>query len=292
MYSIIISYIYKTFQIQFKLPFLSIGTIGTALAMLISFRFKISYDRWVESNRLWILIESKSQLFISRIFNFCHLVDTDKKNITNFIDEQSKLLNYLLKSAALNLQNYQQSPLSGSLKKEEIEEFNLNLPERFKLNDKKDINASPFFIRSIQQSILHFYTVNNIQSRYTINLMNHITELQEHIYSCYQLRIILFPLRYEFFFHFLMYIFNLTLPWCLGSDLGNLVPLASIANVCIFFTLEELSKRTETPFGRRKYDVPALEAITRIEKSFEEAKEHFNDSFKSNNLVEKQPSIT
>ena len=48
MYSIIISYIYKTFQIQFKLPFLSIGTIGTALAMLISFSVKISYDRWVE----------------------------------------------------------------------------------------------------------------------------------------------------------------------------------------------------------------------------------------------------
>lgn len=78
IFSILI-YFFKLYVINLDIP-LSIGTfLGTAIALLLSFKLSQSYDRWWEARKIWGAIVNDSRTLVIQIKQFCK--ESDNSNV-------------------------------------------------------------------------------------------------------------------------------------------------------------------------------------------------------------------
>ncbi len=69
VFSVLI-YFFKLYVINLDIP-LSIGTfLGTAIALLLSFKLSQSYDRWWEARKIWGAIVNDSRTLVMQLKQF------------------------------------------------------------------------------------------------------------------------------------------------------------------------------------------------------------------------------
>ena len=65
-------YFFSKYLIDLNIP-ISIGTfLGTAIALLLSFKLSQSYDRWWEARKIWGSIVNDSRTFVIQLKTFLY----------------------------------------------------------------------------------------------------------------------------------------------------------------------------------------------------------------------------
>ena len=59
------------------IPFSIVGFLGTAIALLLSFKLSQSYDRWWEARKIWGAIVNDSRSFVVQLKNFTETSDPE-----------------------------------------------------------------------------------------------------------------------------------------------------------------------------------------------------------------------
>jgi putative membrane protein len=268
-----------------SIPFLPVGTIGTAVAFYVGFKNNSSYERLWEARKIW-----------GSITNLCR---TWAMQVTSLKNEK------LSKEALFDLHKdliYRQIAWCQSLRiqlRRNTDRLTGMTPPEVELVKRKQ-NTNDF--ASEIQSYLSHYLKNNeqLEVESKTNIANEILRLQtakvfdlkydrtlneweqylliETVRNCVDQqgaaeRIKTFPLprQYASFSSVFVWIFMLMLPFSLVSEFDKLGPASwlaipfSVLISWIFLTMEQVGDTSEDPFENGINDVP----ITAISRNIE-----------------------
>lgn len=229
--------------------FTSVGTSATAIVMIQSFRFRISYERWREADVLWRTIKTESLSFFNLVSYHLELGSESKPGNALL----SELKEYLLSFA------------------KELHDLTITHP---RLAIKQDRDPSELASDRGLYQILHlkiFQILNDSfkhkalpveQARYFNLPISNLLLCAENLVRIRSTRT---PRYYRNFSVFLIYFLSLVAPYLLVASLeAMMIPLVLI-NASIFLMLDQMSDRGEMPFGQRKSDVPSLQIFRDLE---------------------------
>ena len=92
LYSSLTVVLHKNFNIvEHTLPFTVLGVIGTTLVMFLSFRFRISYDRWWEARTLWEQFTDYSRNYVKQVTNYVGFLNNKELSEIE-LEEKRKIL--------------------------------------------------------------------------------------------------------------------------------------------------------------------------------------------------------
>lgn len=246
--------------------FTSVGTSATAIVMIQSFRFRISYERWREADTLWrtIKIESMSFFILTSYHLGTQSGPKQRKEVLNQLKE------YLLTFA------------------KDLHDLTITHP-RLAINSERSPSA-PFRDEGLYQ-ILHLNASQTLfdcfkhkilpveQARY-FNL--HTGNLLLCAENLIRIRSTRTPRYFSNFSVFLIYFLSFVAPYLLVASLeAMMIPLVLI-NASIFLMLDQMSDRGEIPFGQRKSDVPSLQIIRDLEIQLNAHLEALDEPLKRN----------
>lgn len=246
-------------DITLPLPFVALSTIGTALAMLTAFRFRLAYDKWMDAHAIWQLIQSKLRHIVRGLGTF-----VKPNGMTAQIPYEDRLNETLtmliafpfsLHYALIYRKNYFEL---GAIGEKELVHLKTFFPEKYheKLNQSSYLplcvlNILSENIYALKQSKL---LMNDEMSQ----IYGFFTQLEETVGVCERMKATSLPKRYRYLFDFLNYFFTLGIPWCLAEIVGLWSVFFTLLNSMLFSTLEEIGRRTEIPFGNRRQDIRTL----------------------------------
>ncbi|MBT8181844.1 MAG: hypothetical protein KJO53_09670 [Eudoraea sp.] len=247
VFSILI-YFFKLYIVNLDIP-LSIGTfLGTAIALLLSFKLSQSYDRWWEARKIWGAIVNDSRTLVIQIKQFCKEPD-----------------NSYVKTMA-----YRQIAwcyaLGQHLRKQDVRsklEHYISEDELLALKEKNHIPLTllDYHGRNVR-SLHNENSLNNFQQ---IQIDSTILKLTASMGMAERIKNTVFPRTYRNVLHFFIYIFLLLLSLALENVYGFLeIPLLVLISIP-FFMLEKIAFVIQDPFENKPTDT----AMTSISRTIE-----------------------
>ncbi len=258
LYSTTITILYKFYHIKYhSLPFMVLGVIGTTLVMFLSFRFRISYDRWWEARSLWEQLTDYSRNYVKQLTNYIGFFNKD--DLASEFEEKKKTMIKIhlgfMYAVNFHLTDYSKKKDIFQFSEKDFKEIEVFFPKKH----LKDIRESPHIPLSILQissaSIGDLWKKNFINEAQFVLMETTLGRFYEILGGLEKIRWTPIPHYYNLFIEILILVFNFVLPLTLVKDVGYLTIPFSVFYYLLFSTLHSLDLRTEMPFGNRVFDV-------------------------------------
>jgi len=247
VFSILI-YFFKLYVINLGIP-ISIGAfLGTAIALLLSFKLSQSYDRWWEARKIWGAIVNDSRTLVIEIKQFCK--ESDNSTIRAMANRQIAwcyaLGRHLRKLDILdNLEDF--------ISKDEI----------YSLRQKTHIPLA--LLDDHGQNVRNLHKEKSLNDFQQIQLDSTISRLTASMGMAERIKNTIFPRTYRNVLHFFIYIFLLLLSLALENVYGFLeIPVLILISIP-FFMLEKIAFVIQDPFENKPTDT----AMTSIARAIE-----------------------
>ncbi|MDO3694769.1 bestrophin family ion channel [Wenyingzhuangia sp. chi5] len=247
------TYTFSLYSPDLNIP-VSIGTfLGTAIALLLSFKINQSYERWWEARIIWGAIVNDSRSLVIQLKNF----STEKDH--HLIKKIA--LRQIAWAHSLGQRLREQNPLSKINQYISSDDFNV----------AKEYTNAPLCLINLQSkdiNTLHQQQkINNFQQ---IQLDSTVQNLCASMGKAERIKNTAFPKTYRITLHFSIYIFLITL----SLSLTNLHSIAEIPLLIIislpFFLLEKIAQSLQDPFENRPTDTSVTSIAITIETDLKE----------------------
>lgn len=241
-------YFVSEYVIDIGVP-LSIGVfLGSAIALLLSFKLSQSYDRWWEARKIWGAIVNDSRSLIIQLKNFTS--NQDKPVIQKIGNRQIGWC------YALSCSLRKQDPLKHS------SPFITDLDLK-KLKQHKNIPLA--IIDQHSEDIANLHKNGTINDYQQIQLDDTLVRLCESMGKAERIKNTFFPKTYRLTLHVFIYIF-LTLLSLSLTELHNFVEIPIEVIISIpFFLLEKIATQIQDPFENKPTDTPMTSISETIE---------------------------
>ncbi len=246
-------YFSSDYLINLNIP-ISVGAfLGTAIALLLSFKLSQSYDRWWEARKIWGSIVNDSRTLVMQLHSF-----TNKENRT-VTDRMAYRQIAWCYSLSQNLRNENAS--------ENINEF-IGQQE---LNAISNQNNTPLALLANQSqdlAILHNDAlVNDFQQ---IQIDNTLVQLCASMGKAERIKNTPFPKPYRLTLHLFIFIFLITLSVSL-TEMPSLAEIPFLIFISIpFFLMEKIAFNIQDPFENKPMDIPMTNISRTIEINIKE----------------------
>ncbi|HET7003026.1 MAG TPA: bestrophin family ion channel [Puia sp.] len=252
-YTLIIALIasFATYQFDLGIPNMPINVpafLGTAIAVIISFKLSQSYDRWWEARKIWGTIVNESRTFTLQLQSFIpHGNDQVVRQLAfrhiawcfclgqslRGLDPLENLGKYISEDDINKISTNNNKPLA-------LLQLNSLQIAELKNNGKMDI----FSQVHINTTLINFTTAMGMAER---------------------IKSTIFPVPYRVFLHLMIYLFVITL----SISLGVVKPVYEIPLLVIissgFFVLEKTATLLQDPFENKPTDTAMTTIATNIE---------------------------
>lgn len=228
--------------------------LGTSISLILAFRINQSYDRWWEARKVWGAIVNDSRSFIIQLQGF--ITENEEENEGGYsflrkiahrqiawcyslgqalrsLDPLANIAPYLSEADHSYIQGHTNKPLAL---------LALHMDDIKILHQKKLIN-------DYQQ----------------VQLDNTLVRLCDSMGKAERINNTVFPVTYQLFVHFFIYLFLIILSLALVESIGMFeIPiLTAIAST--FFLLEKTAKHLQDPFRNKPTDT----SVTAIARTIE-----------------------
>ncbi len=241
-------YFFKLYVINIDIP-LGIGTfLGTAIALLLSFKLSHSYDRWWEARKIWGAIVNDSRTIVIQLKQF--IQDPD---------------NIIVKTMAYRQIGWCYS-LGQHLRKLDplcdLEDF-ISADEMTLISQKNHVPMT--LLDNHGQNIKTLYTTKSINDFQQIQLDSTLMRLTASMGMAERIKNTVFPRTYRNVLHLFIYIFLILLSLALEDVYGVLeIPILILISIP-FLMLEKIAFVIQDPFENIATDTP----VTNIAKAIE-----------------------
>jgi putative membrane protein len=247
VFSIII-YFFKLYVVNLDIP-LGIGTfLGTAIALLLSFKLSQSYDRWWEARKIWGAIVNDSRTLVIQLKQF--IKEPDSSIVKTMAYRQ------IAWCYALG-QHLRKQDVLGKL-----EDF-ISKDEIISIKLKKHVPLT--LLDHHGQNVRNLHKEKSLNDFQQIQLDTTILKLTASMGMAERIKNTVFPRTYRNVLHFFIYIFLLLLSLALEDVYGFLeIPLLIFISIP-FFMLEKIAFVIQDPFE----NFPTDTAMTSISRNIE-----------------------
>ena len=261
------------------IPFLPVGTIGTAVAFYIGFKNNQAYDRLWEARRLWGGITNASRNLATMMIA---IVD-DKTFVSDFLHRHIGYVNIL------RLQLRRTIPWATSKgdlhktfigEKKELEEFDEGLRAILTKNNKMQYyevirnrqNVANMLLKTQIEALTKLKREKKIDDFEHSDLVKMINELFNLQGGCERIKSTPLFRQYSIFSRVFVLIFIFLLPFALLKDLSILaswsvwltIPFTLLIS-WVFYTMEQIGEYSENPFDNAVNDTPLSTICRNIE---------------------------
>ncbi|WP_299452448.1 bestrophin family protein [uncultured Microscilla sp.] len=248
---------------QIAIPFLPLGTLGTAVAILLGFRNNSAYDRFWEARKIWGGIVNTSRSFARQVTTFVTTQFTQGDITEENAETLQKELVYrhLAWLNALRLHLRREDLLNETcwyelihfISEEELKEINLKQNKPTQLNQLQGERLQ--YARSVG-------LIDDFRHMELDRSLNVMYDLQG---KCERIKNTPLPRQYAFFTKVFVWIFVCLLPFGFVDILHWMtIPLAVLVS-WIFTVLEQVGHYTEDPFSNGINDIPMTSMCRTIE---------------------------
>ena len=266
------------------IPFLPVGTIGTAVAFYVGFKNNQAYDRLWEARKLWGGFTNTSRNFSAQLIA---LVE-DKTVVKELLYRHIAYLN------VLRLQLRKTIPWATSKdnlhqtfrgERAELEEFDQGLKKILEENNKGEYYETLRVKNNVASGILKLQIMDltrlkrekKIDEYEHSDLVRHVNEFFNLQGGCERLKTTPLFRQYSIFSRVFVVLFIYLLPFGLLKDLNNLaewgvwltIPFSMLIS-WVFFTMEQIGEFSENPFDNSVNDTPIAAICRNIEIDIKE----------------------
>lgn len=241
-------YFSSEYLIDLNIP-ISIGAfLGTAIALLLSFKLSHSYDRWWEARKIWGSIVNDSRTLVIQLKGF---IEKGNKELIDRMAFRQIAWCYSL-SQSLRSENASKN----------IDEF-ISIQELKSIKKQNNIPLALLNKQSKDLSILHQKKlVNDYQQ---IQIDNTLVRLCSSMGKAERIKYTAFPKTYRLTLHLFIYIFLIVLSFAL-TEMHSLIEIPFMVFISIpFFLLEKIAFNIQDPFENKPTDT----AMTSISRTIE-----------------------
>lgn len=259
--SSLVCYLYyvKGFR-SLALPLVPIGTLGTAIAILLGFRNNSAYDRFWEARKIWGGVVNYSRTFARQITTLTTLREAkgmvspeelkafQKEMVYRHLAWVNGLRLHLRKEDLTNPSCWWE--LADFLPPGELRKINKAKNKPTQLVQNQGIRLNDAFEMGLIDNFRH------------MQLDSTLTELYNLQGRCERIKNTPLPRQYAFFTFLFTWIFMLLVPFSFVKDLGWMSIPLTVLITWIFQTVESVGHYTENPFDNVINDVP-MTALSR-----------------------------
>jgi len=269
------------------IPFLPVGTIGTAVALYVGFKNNSAYDRLWEARRIWGSITNASRMWAAMVMD-CVGSRVDEDPI--FIHSKKKELIYrhlawinmlrlqlrktpvfseksYLSSAQLEIIRNTHGDHNYEQQAEEVLRRFLGAEDR--KETEKRANPAAWLLRQQDRTLMDLKNAGWLDEYEYSDMARIVKELFEYQGGSERIKSFPFPRQYANFSVIFVYIFIFLLPLAMVHELGKSAEIASwlAIPICVliawvFNVMEQIGDASENPFDMGINDIP-LHAICR-----------------------------
>lgn len=218
---------------------------GITLAIFLSFRNNVAYQRFWEARTLWgqLLISSRN-LTRQLVSFFPQLTKEERQAITNkIIAFGYGLRNKLRDNAPLQ-------DLEPYLTKQEYQEL------------EKSPNIPNNLLSKLGMEFAHICQKTNTNAVLLSSVDRELSHLSGVLSGCEKIKNTPLPFPYILLLHRTVHIYCFVLPFCLVDSIGWSTPFAVCFLAYTFFGLDALGDQISDPFDAQQNDLP-LDAMSR-----------------------------
>ena len=283
--SLVAVLLYKYMGFTFvAVPFLPIGTIGTAVAFYIGFKNNQAYDRLWEARRLWGGLTNTSRNFATQLI----AIVEDKAVVKELLYRHIAYLNVLrlqLRKTVVWATSKDNLHQTFRGERAELEEFDEGFRKILQENNKMHYYESLKGKNNIASGILKAQIIDltrlkrekKIDDFEHSDLVRHVNELFNLQGGCERIKFTPLFRQYSVFSRVFVTIFIYLLPFGLLKDLSNLatwgtwlvIPFSMLIS-WVFFTMEQIGEFSENPFDNAINDIPITAICRNIEIDIKE----------------------
>ena len=231
-----------------KIPFSIVGFLGTAIALLLSFKLSQSYDRWWEARKIWGSIVNDSRSFVVQLKNF-----TDGSD-----DKLVKKMGFRQMGWCYVLGNDLRKLDSLEIAKSFVSSEELDV---LQMSQNKALTMLDFH----NNDLFNLHKENKINDFQQIQIDSTIVRLCASMGKAERIKNTFFPKTYRLTLHLFIYIFLISLSFSL-TDLHNAIEIPLLMVISLpFFLLEKIAMTIQDPFENKPADTPVTEIARTIE---------------------------
>lgn len=277
--------LYQVLDFTFvAIPFLPVGTIGTAVAFYVGFKNNQAYDRLWEARKLWGGFTNTSRNFSAQLIALVEDKNVVKELLFRHIAYLNVLRLQLRKTIpwATSKDNLHQT-FRGE--RAELEEFDQGLKKILEENNKGEYYETLRVKNNVASGILKLQIIDltrlkrekKIDEYEHSDLVRHVNELFNLQGGCERLKSTPLFRQYSIFSRVFVVLFIYLLPFGLLKDLSNLaewgvwltIPFSMLIS-WVFFTMEQIGEFSENPFDNSVNDTPIAAICRNIEIDIKE----------------------
>ncbi len=227
----------------------SIGAfLGTAIALLLSFKLSHSYDRWWEARKIWGAIVNDSRILVIQLEGFTKRAN---KELTHRMSYRQIAWCYSL-SKSLRNENALDN-LSEFLSEQEVKAV------------KNQSNTPLALINNQSQDLSQLHGEKFVNDYQQIQIDNTLVRLCASMGKAERIKNTAFPKTYRLALHLFIYIFLITLSIAL-TEMPDFLEIPFMVFISIpFFLLEKIAFNIQDPFENKPTDT----AMTSISRTIE-----------------------
>ncbi len=222
--------------------------LGIALAIFLSFRNSVSYDRFWEARKLW-----------GAVLNETRTLTRQQLTAADATDEQNRQFVYSLiafvHALRAQLRFTDATPALQKLLRPEAVETVIN--GRFK---------PELVVLDLAQQLRTMRKQEQICPILFARMDQHLSQLSACLGGCERIASTPVPFGYSVILHRTVYTYSFLLPLGLVATLGAITPLIVAFVAYTFLALEALAEELQDPFGTEPNDL-ALDAMTNMIES-------------------------
>jgi putative membrane protein len=239
LYSIVLLYL-EIHYTSFKSTIAIHSLLGFVLGLLLVFRTNTAYDRWWEGRRIWGELTNTSRNLAMKINA---VLKEDNLNDREFY--ASMISNFAI-SSKNHLRTNEENYLNG-----------ISNCSGFNKKNLKSKDHIPNIISSLIFKKTHdLFKEDIITGNILITIDKQIKTLVDVIGGCERIKNTPIPYSYNIFLKKFIFIYTLSLPFGLVSDLGYWAVPISVFILYVLCSLELLAEEIEDPFGKDANDLP------------------------------------
>lgn len=247
----------------FKIPFAIVGTLGTALAIILAFRNNASYDRWWEARKIWGGIVNYSRTFGRQVTTLVstQFMDGKKGNTEIKIVQKELIYRHIAWMNALRLQLRKQEEW------QDIAPF-LKANEFQWIKHRK--NKATQLVQVQGEKLQELRKEGLIEDFRHMQLDNTLTELYNLQGKAERIKNTPLARQYDFFPKIFMALFIFLFPFGLIDILSQqhaawlVIPL-TVSVGYVFYVIRKIGEFNEDPFENRVTDTPMSNLCRTIE---------------------------
>ena len=241
-------YVLSKYSIDLNIP-VSIGAfLGTAIALLLSFKLSQSYDRWWEARKIWGAIVNDSRTLVIQLRGFSR---KQNEELTNRMAYRQIAWCYAL---ARNLRNDRSS-----------RNVNTFISEQEQNSIDRTTNPALALLNNQSQDLSLLHKENLINDFQQIQIDDTLVRLCASMGRAERIKNTAFPKTYRSTLHLFIYIFLITLSFSL-AEMPNFMEIPFMVLISIpFFLVEKIALNIQDPFENKPTDIPMTSISRTIE---------------------------